>query len=49
VSAPTPAADTAMAAPIAATLPIVVNAPTSPILAPTGVAEAPPAVGETTP
>ena len=32
-----------------ATLPVVVNAPTSPILAPTGVAEAPPAVGETTP
>jgi parallel beta-helix repeat protein len=52
VSAPTPAADTAMAAPIAAptaTLPVVVNAPTSPILAPTGVAEAPPAAGETTP
>ena len=56
VSAPTPAADTAMAAPIAAPtaaptarLPVVVNAPTRPILAPTGVAEAPPAVGETTP
>jgi parallel beta-helix repeat protein len=55
VSAPPPAADTAMAAPTAAaaaaptaTLPVVVNAPTSPILAPTGVAEAPPAVGETT-
>jgi poly(beta-D-mannuronate) C5 epimerase len=52
VSAPTPAADTAMAAPTAAptaTLPVVVNAPNSPIVAPTGVAEAPPAVGETTP
>jgi hypothetical protein len=40
--------DTAIAAPTA-TVPVVVNAPTSPILAPTGVAEAPPAVGETTP
>jgi mannuronan 5-epimerase len=47
-SAPTAASETAMAAPTA-TLPVVVNAPTSPILAPTGVAEAPPAVGETTP
>jgi mannuronan 5-epimerase len=42
------ASKTATAAPTA-TLPVVVNAPISPILAPTGVAEAPPAVGETTP
>jgi parallel beta-helix repeat protein len=47
-SAPAAASETATAT-ATATLPVVVNAPISPILAPTGVAEAPPAVGETTP
>jgi mannuronan 5-epimerase len=46
-SAPTAASTTATAAQ-RATLPLVVNGPISPILAPTGVAEAPPAIGETT-
>ena len=46
-SAPTAASTTATAAQRAA-LPLVVNGPISPILAPTGVAEAPPAIGETT-
>ena len=47
-TAPTAASPTATAA-RAAALPVVVNGPVSPILAPTGVAEAPPAAGETTP
>jgi hypothetical protein len=47
-SAPAAATKTETANPTA-TAPVVVNAPISPILAPTGVAEAPPAIGETTP
>ena len=47
-SAPAAATKTETANPTAPA-PVVVNAPISPILAPTGVAEAPPAIGETTP
>ncbi len=47
-TAPTAASPTATAA-RAAALPVVVNGPVSPIVIPTGVAEAPPAAGETTP
>jgi parallel beta-helix repeat protein len=47
-TAPTAASPTATAA-RAAALPVVVNGPVSPIVTPTGVAEAPPAAGETTP
>ena len=47
-TAPTAASPTATAA-RAAALPVVVNGPVTPIVTPTGTAEAPPAVGENTP